>query len=131
MGTFMKRVLVLACVLILANASFAATKTNASPTVVALENQRASRPIVFSAPVRDLVIRNQDATRYVWVDLTSATNGIGFAADTCDTARCTLLGPTYEIALYDFFTSGLTISGDNGVYGASGGASPISVEATF
>jgi len=111
------------------NISYSAMKNNASPIVVCLENQTASRAIVFTYPTRDIIIRNQDATRYVWVDFTSSVNGAGFAG--VDTSRCTLLGPGEEIDLYDFFTSNMTIYGDNAQFGAAGGASPITIEAVF
>ena len=116
--------------MLLANVSYA-MKNNASPIVVSLANQTASRAITLSTPARDIIIRNQDASRYVWVDFTGKATGSGWATGLFDTGLCTLLGPDTEIDLYDFFTSSIVIFGDNAEFGPTGGASPISVEVTF
>ena len=123
--------LVVSLILLGGQPCFASLKTNTSGVVVALTSQTASRVVVFPYPIKDLIIQNNDTTRYVWIDLTSTLNGIGFPANTVDTGRCVLLAPSQSMELYDFITEGMTISGDNAVYGAAGGASPIVVEATY
>ncbi len=122
--------LVIGLVLIF-NISYGAMKNNASPIVVKLDTQTASRAIVFNVPTRDIYVRNTDATRYVWVEWDITDNGLGYAAGKFDTGLCTLLEPSGSLEFYDFFTSGITIFGDDAEFGAAGPASPIIVEALY
>lgn len=120
-------VMILICLI---SAQAYAFKGNASSVIVDL-SITASKGIVFSPPTRDLYISNYDANDYIWVDLKSSENGSTGVIAVFDYAKCMLIGPSTDVTLYDFVTDGITIIKDPGVYGASAGASPVSVEAIF
>ena len=125
-GGKMKVVAVMGILLValsLASAGYCGTKQNASPAIVELVSSTASKVIIFNPPTEDLIIHNNNEAEYVYIDLKSTTNGIGWPAGTFDKARCFKLGPQQSLEFYGFVTDGLTIYAD----GISVPSSPISV----
>ena len=123
----MKKVLILAVVgiLLFGNVCYAQLTQNASPVTVELTGATTYKNITFNYPTRSIIIKNEDADSYVFVDLLSASN-------TSDTAKCSPLKYGEEIALYDFITIGISILKDTtGRYGSTNAASPIIVIPTY
>ena len=120
-----KSIVAIFIIMIFANFAYAASYTaNASPATVGVNSNTRSVGITFTTPTRNLVIKNNDATEYAWVDLKSATN-------TSNRKACYLLDPDSTLTLYDYATDGISIIWDNQYSSLSAEASPISIIATY
>lgn len=99
-------------------------RQGASPLTTGVNSNTIYQNITFPYNTRDLIVQNNDATAYIYVDVKSATN-------TDSLSDCFLLGPGNEINLYDYITGGISLIYDNGGYSTDTEASPISILAVY
>lgn len=117
-------ILVLLAVFLISAKVYAQPRGNASPATIGVNSTTTYKNITFPYTTRDLVVRNNDSTAYIYVDTKSDTN-------TSILAPCYLLAPATELLLYDFLTDGISILYDDGSWSTDTEASPITVIATY